>query len=88
VKTIEKDKLYVVRKAGLINLKIKSPLNAKAHNPHTLFIRTISFSKIARIFSIHTFSIFAIIVSIPGVPDRSGLFPALLQYSNAHELAN
>ncbi len=46
-------------------------------------IRTIIFSKIAIIFSIHTFSIFARIFSIPGVPERSGLFPALLQYRSA-----
>ena len=31
MKTIEKENRYGVRKAGLI--KIKSPLNAKAHNP-------------------------------------------------------
>ncbi len=29
---MEKEKLYGVRKAGLI--KIKGPLTAKAHNPH------------------------------------------------------
>jgi hypothetical protein len=46
-------------------------------------IRTITFSKIARTFSTHTFSIFARMFSIPCVPDRSGLFPALLQYRAA-----
>jgi hypothetical protein len=45
--------------------------------------RTIIFSKIARIFSIHIFSIFARNFSIPGFPYRSGLFPALLQYRAA-----
>ncbi len=39
----------------------------------------------ARNFSI---SIFARNFSIPGVLDRSELFPALLQYSNTHEFAN
>jgi hypothetical protein len=45
--------------------------------------KTISFSKIARNFSIHTFSIFLRNLSIPGVLDRSGLFPALLQCRTA-----
>ena len=43
-------------------------------------IRTIIFSIFARIFSILTFSIFARIFSIPASMERSGLFPALLQY--------
>jgi hypothetical protein len=48
-----------------------------------LCIRTITFSKIAIIFSTHTFSIFARIFSIPCVQDHSGLFPTLLQYRAA-----
>jgi hypothetical protein len=50
---------------------------------HVCGYQNYNFSKIARIFSIHTFSIFARNFSIAGVLDRSRLFPALLQFRAA-----